>query len=136
MAHQLLVTKIQDGSSLATFQVFLKSDGYSGELTNFTIIDEKDVTPQLPHAPDFNLQQCWYELSGCDATLAFRTDVSTLPVWNLTPGVSSYHDWRLFGGLVDRTNPLNANGEIVISTNGFASAGSVVSLVLKLRKMR
>lgn len=146
MAHTLRITQVQDGPSDVVYQYFFASDGASGELTNFPILDPAWLTNGQSNAPFvpagvpagkcFNIQQIWYNFSGFNGTLSFDSAVPTSQ-WLLTPSVDSYFDFRPMGGLADRTPAGDIpEGTLLISTNGFASIGSVGSFVIKVRKMK
>ena len=146
MAHTITRVQIQDGPSDVVYRYFFQSDGSSGELTNYTLLNPDDLTngqstaPFVPAGPPagrcFNIQQMWYNFSGFDGVISFRS-ASGNPVWLLTPSVDSYFDFRPMGGIPDNTpNSDVPEGDIQISTNGFSSVGSVGCLVLKVRKMK
>lgn len=161
MANTVLRRKIMDGPSHVTLHVFLASDGQSGELTNFVILNPAlDLNPIMPKQQDLIIKQVWYELGDFKVTFAFNSLVP-YPVWTLTPGVDSMHDWRFFGGLSDYssmpmfpdadtpayptsipqagepdpgTGGLNSDGKLLISTSGFTDLGRSGQFVLWLEK--
>ena len=145
MAHQLVLTQIQDGPSDVVYSLVLKSDGASGELVNYPLIDPDwlvsgqggpFVPAGLPSGKCFNIQQIWYNFQGFDATLSFDS-ISPTPVWLMAPSTDSYIDFRPMGGLADRTPAANIpNGTLFLSTDGFASIGSAGSILIKVRKMK
>ena len=141
MAHTVQITKTQDGTTTDVFHIFLASDGVSAELSDFVVIN-----PATFNVPTFNgvvknclkIEQAWYELNGMTVQLKFGSSVPTdeFNIWGLTPGVSSYHDWRAYGGVQDRTNPNTSNGTVVIYTKGLSTAGNFATIVLKVRKAK
>ncbi len=136
MANTVRTNIILDGPSHVTLQVFLQSDGASGDLTNVVLLSPDDVSPQLPNRQDFTIKQIWYELAGFSATLAFNA-TTPWPFWTLDAGNNVQHDWRFFGGITDRsggTFGLNATGELLISTEGFTSASDSGAIVLWIEK--
>lgn len=156
--------KIMDGPSHVTLHVFLQSDGATGDLKNYVILDpDDDITPKLPYQQDLILKQVWYEMGGFSVTFSFNS-LSPWPFWTLTPGASLHHDWRFFGGIKDNSsmpllrnkyNPaaggdlipeaqvlepeiltggLNSDGKLLISTTGFFDQGDSGSFVIWLEK--
>jgi hypothetical protein len=139
MAHTVQITKTQDGQSTSLFHIYLESDGVSPELTNFVVIDPSTfAVPPSSEVDSLKIEQAWYELSGMTIRLKFGASVPSneFNIWGLTPGVSSYHDWRPFGGIQDRTNPNTSNGTVVIYTRGLVTSGSFATIVLKVRKAK
>ena len=146
MAHILRLTQIQDGPSDVIYSLYAKSDGASGELTNFALIDPDNllqgqnrqtyVPLGLPSGRCFNIQQIWYNFIGFDATLSFDS-ANPLQTWLMAPSTDSYIDFRPMGGLPDRTPDSDIpNGTIFLSTDGFAASGSVGSMIIKVRKLK
>lgn len=141
MANRIDITQIQDGPSDVVYHVYFESDGASGELTNFTIIDPVNIVnpnigkPPLPPGNCFNIQQVWFYFTGFDANLQFAS-ANPAKVVVLSTGIDSYADFRVFGGVADRTPASNfPTGAIQINTAGFSSAGCFGMLVIKVRKM-
>ena len=161
MANLVSRFKIMDGPSHITLQVFLQSDGASGELNNFVLLDPNgDVSPPMPNRQAFIIKQVWYEMVGFSAVFSFNA-LNPYPVWTLTPGASLHHDWRFFGGLRDyssmplfpsKYNPahpsgipqygevdpgtggVDSDGKLLISTVGFTDLGDSASFVLWIEK--
>ncbi len=155
--------KIMDGPSHVTLHVYLASDGQSGELKNFCLLDPSDdLSPQMPRQQDLILKQVWYEVNGFNATLMFNS-LNPWPAWTLTEGSNVAHDWRFFGGVRDYssmplfadadtpgqmtqvpqaggpfTDPgvggINSDGKLLVSTVGFTDVGDVASIVLWMEK--
>ena len=161
MANLVSRIKLMDGPSHVTIQVFMQSDGFSGELTNFVLLDpDGDISPPMPNRQAFTIKQIWYEMVGCSVTLAFNS-LNPYPVWNLAPGSSNQHDWRFFGGLRDYsgmplfpskyspahmtgiqqygspdpgTGGINSDGKLLMTTTGFTDASDTAAFVLWIEK--
>lgn len=164
MANTVNRLKIMDGPSHVTLHTFLQSDGYTGELKNYVLLDPAvDLQPLMPKRQDLLLKQVWYELGGFTVTFSFNA-TSPWPAWTLTPGASLRHDWRFFGGLKDNSsmsllansaspgnggdltqlgqslNPpiltggLESDGKLLISTNGFTDTKNSGAFILWLEK--
>lgn len=132
MAHVVTVTPIVDGPKKATFFVYLESDGQSGELVNYVLIDTKTDFAQSSDMKRLAVLQVWNSFSWFDGLLKFD-DLNPMPSWQLTRDASSYHDLRYFGGLKDITS-IDGTGKLMISTSGFSAAGSVGTMVIEVRK--
>ena len=146
MAHVLQLTQIQDGPSDVIYSLFLKSDGGSGELTNYALITPANLVqgqnrmPYVPAGPPagrcFNIQQMWYNFQGFDAVLSFAS-ANPLNAWLMAPSTDSAIDFRPMGGIPDRTPDSDVpQGTILLSTDNFAAVGSVGSLIIKVRKLK
>ena len=164
MANIINRLKIMDGDSHVTLHLYLQSDGASGELTNYVLLDPAaDLVPVMPRQQDLLLKQVWYEIAGFTATLSFNS-LAPWPAWTLAGGASLHHDWRFFGGIKDnssmpllgnRSNPgtggdlvqmsqglspsvltggLNSDGKLLLTTKGFTDITNMGSIVLWMEK--
>ena len=137
MANVVQISKIMDGPSHVTLHCFMQSDGASGELTNYVLLDPSvDLVPAMPKQQDLILKQVWYEMGGFSVIFSFD-GVPPWPFWVLTPGASLHHDWRFFGGLRDRAGGgfgLTATGKLLISTRGFVDAADAGAFVIWMEK--
>jgi len=162
MAHSVLRYKVMDGDSHVTLHVRLNSDGQSGDLVNYVLLDPtQDLVPKMPRRQDFILKQIWFELVGVTATLGFNSIVPW-QFWTLGPGASLHHDWRFFGGIRDNsampllrninepnaipdtmmeehlpllnTGGLDSDGRLLLSTTNFTPVTSQGTFVLWLEK--
>jgi len=134
---QVTTTKIVEGNSSLVLKIDLVSDG-SGELINFPILSPSDLSPiKRNNKPTFILNQAWYGLVWFDVLLQSGTLTPT-PIWTFARDSSSHIDFRSFGGLPDRNvyivPPVNDNGILTISTNGFTKTNYQGTLILELRK--
>ena len=162
MANVVNRTLFMDGPSHATLHCFISSDGSSGELTDFVLLDPViDLVPAMQPRQDLTLKRIWHEASGCSVTLAFNS-LTPWPFWVMSPdGGGNDLDWRFVGGITDRSSmplfadvnnpgfetnipqagavdPLtggaDSDGKLLMSTNGFTSVGDSASFVLWLEK--
>ncbi len=111
------------------------SDGVTGDLVNFTLIDPAfDFDPELKAKPVMTIEEIWYEFAGFTARLQFNYLTKSTPIWTCSSQASSHNNFCGFGGLKDRSNPLDGNGKLTISTNSFTSIGCQGTIVIKVRK--
>lgn len=130
MSHKIVETWLSDGPSKAVVSYYFESDGVESELSNFVLVEPKvDFTPAIDK---MSIQQIWYSFSWFDALLTFD-DLVPYPSWMLTRDTSNYMDFRYFGGIADRSG-IDHTGKLLISTNGFAAAGSVGTLIVEIKK--
>lgn len=135
MANDINITKLIDGPRNAVFHITLFSDGQTGDLTNFTIIDPAfDFNPELPAKPIMTIEELWYEFAGFTARLQFNYLTKSTPVWTISGSASARVCFDDFGGIKDRSNPLDGNGKLTITTNGFNSTGCQGTIIVKVRK--
>lgn len=133
MANTVTITKLLEGGRDAYFQVYLKSDGVSGELNGTTIIDPAvDLSPTLTAGADLTIVEIWYGIIGFQALLEF--DATTKQAaWLLTPSESNHISFDKFGGIKDKSTT-GATGKILVQTTGFTAAGDEGSFIIKVRK--
>lgn len=135
MANTVDITKIMEGERHAVFHISISSDGASGEITDAVLIDPAiDLSPTLNAKPTLTIEHLWYDLSGFDARLEFNYLLSDTPVWTLSGGNGVHMDFMPFGGLKDRSNVLDGNGKLKISTSGLTALGDGGTIVIKVRK--
>ncbi len=135
MANDITITKLVEGPRSAVFHISLFSDGVTGELTNFTLVDPAfDFSPELNTKTRMTIEEIWYEFAGFTSKLQFNYLTKSTPAWTMNGNNSSYIDMRPFGGIKDRTNTLDGNGKLTITTNGFNTLGCQGTIVIKMRK--
>ena len=132
MANRVDITKLLDGPRHLIYHVYLQSDGASGDLDSFVIIDPANVN--MGDQTVFTIEDVTWGFNGFSANLHFEILVDDTLIWVLPPSTGNYVDFKKYGGLKDRSDPLNATGKIFISTTGFVDAGDEGSLVIKVRK--
>lgn len=129
---QVLITRILDGPRNVAVHVFIQGDG-SGDLTDEVIIDPADLDPALPNAPGLTIGRIQYDLTGFDGVLSFDELVSNRPVWSMTGDQCADVDFGMYGGLKDRSAPLDGSGKLMLTTSGLEAddRGSFVVMVRK-----
>lgn len=135
MANTVAVTKLVEGPRSAYFHVYLKSDGGSGDLDGYTLLDPAvDFDPaQGGGGMRMSLRKVWYSFAGFD--LLFKFDATTdFPIWVLSADAGAYeHCFDEFGGFQDRSG-IDASGKLLISTSGFTTTADQGSMVIKVNK--
>jgi len=134
---QVTVQKIVEGNAHVVVRVDMLADG-SGELVDFPILSPADLDPQRkPNAPAFRLMQIWYGLIWFDVVIK-SGGITPHTMWTLARDCDSHTDFRSFGGILDpgvyETPPHADTGILLLSTNGFTTAGAQGTLVFELRK--
>lgn len=132
MANRVDVTKLLDGPRHLIYHVYLESDGVSGDLDSYTLIDP--ATETMGTDKRFTIEDVTWGFNGFSANLHFELLVDDTLIWVLPPSTGNYVDFKKYGGLKDRSNPADATGKVLISTTGFVDAGDEGSIVIKVRK--
>ena len=132
---QVTTRKLEEGPRNLVLHVFFESDGVSGELDNHVLLPPKDFSPAQEAKPTLRIVQVWYALVWFDVVLKFGGIVPR-PALVLARDHGPNQDFCHFGGIADTDTvpPSDNNGSLLVSTNGFAQAGSQGSLILALRK--
>src|SRR5882757_8830026 len=120
MAHTINVTKILDTTNAkhAIFQIFLMSDGVSGELNKFTIIDPVIDLGFSKGTPTLAVVELWFEFIGFNVRLEYG-GLTQYPIWVMPSSASDNNIcFSEFGGLKDRSG-IDGNGKLQITTTGF-----------------
>jgi hypothetical protein len=127
------ITKILDGSRNAVFHVFITGDG-GGDLSDEILIDPAtSFDPRMGAKPSMSIDALWYDLSGFTAKLEYDYLASDTPVWSMSESQPGHVDFSCFGGIADRSNPLDGLGKLKITTTGLG-VGDVGTIVIKARK--
>ena len=134
---QITTIKVAEGESSLIIRVNLLSDG-SGELVNVPFLSPSDFVPsRANNRPAFRIMQMWYGAVWFDFTLSVNSTFP-VPLWTVARDCDSHIDFRSFGGLLDQNvyavPPAVDDGVLLLSTNGFAPAGSQGTVVLQLTK--
>jgi hypothetical protein len=132
MPNTVNQTVFLDGSKLATVHLYIESDGVSGEMANQLVIDMKNDIQPIGSPTQATIQQIWWGQSYYDARLSFQ-DTVPVPFWVLPVGSDSHVDFRSIGGLKVPVD-LDGNANILLTTVGFAPAGSWGSYIIQLKK--
>jgi hypothetical protein len=126
----VVITPLSSGDRNVTLHVYVKGDA-SGDLTDQVIADPADFG-MTGENRFFTIRGIQSSLSGFFATLKFEYLVSDTLIWVL-PEFESCPDFTDYGGLKDRSNPLDGSGKILLSTKGLAD-GDEGSFILRLKK--
>lgn len=132
MAHIVTPTFLLDSPVRALIHVYVESDGLSGDLSNFVLVDPKTDFVDSPIIVQMSLTQVWYSFGWFDGLITFD-DLTPYPSWQLSRDSVGYYDFRYFGGIKDRST-IDGTGKILLSTNGFTAAGSKGTMVIEVRK--
>lgn len=133
MPNLVTKTKIFEGPKKAIFHFYFESDGNEGELTNYVLIDAaQDFEPSETFRLQYTITKIWHGQAVYDSILKFNALVPT-PAWVLVPDSDNHICFTHFGGLKDRSG-VEHDGKLLISTNGFATAGSVGTLIIEVKK--
>lgn len=133
MANKVVLTKLLDGPRHVIMHLYLESDGASGEITDLVVVDPTQVIPSLSAVPGLTIEKVLPSLNGFAVKIEFDS-VTDTPVWVLTEHDTDTVCFDCFGGLKDRSNPLDGSGKLLISTVGFTSIGDMGSIIFQVRK--
>ena len=132
MAHKVVITKILPGNYRSQFHIFFESDGASGELTDYILVDPV-VDLGLTSSDRLAIEMITYNFTGFDSRVEFDTGlVDDKMIWVLPANGDNHICFKPWGGLKDQSG-LDGTGKLQITTNGFASAGSQGSILLMVR---
>lgn len=144
MTNTITRTLLVNGARSMLLHVYLESDGVTGELKNYVLVDptvydgvftDKIIRPDMK----LTVTQIWHSLGWFDALLSFD-DLVPAPSWVCTRDSCNHIDFRHFGGIAQRyvdpdtAKATDRTGKILLSTNGFAPAGSMGTLIIEIRK--
>lgn len=126
----VVVTPLSSGDRNVTLHVYVKGNAL-GDVTDYVIANPSDfgMTGEDRFFTIRGIQSC---LSGFFAKLKFEYLASDTLIW-VIPEYESCPDFTDYGGLKDRSNPLDGSGKILFSTSGLAE-GDEGSFVLRLKK--
>lgn len=125
-------TVLVDGPRHAVVHLVLTCDRSSPDLVNAPLIDTKNDIYPIGQATQSTITQLWWGHNAFDAVLS-RNDTVPVPIWLLAAGVDSHVDFRAFGGIKVPID-MDGNGDILISTIGFTTAGQIGTYIVELRK--
>lgn len=131
MANRVDTTKILGGSRYLVYHVYMASDGASGELDGQVIINPS--TEDMGDNTTFVVEEVQWGFVGFSGQLHFDELVEDTFIWVLPNDAGPQMNFTPWGGLHDRGNPLDSNGQLKLSTIGFTEIGDVGSLIVKVR---
>lgn len=131
MANTITTTTLLDGPRNLVLLVNLASDGATGDETNAVLVDRSAFAPAT--GTDLAVEKIEGLLSGFTAALSFDA-TADLVFARLPNGDWFSHDWTEWGGVSSNKAGAGANGDILISTDGFDEATDNATFILHLRK--
>ena len=132
MANTVVKTKLAEGPKRAIFHFYLEGDG-SSELQDYVLIDpEEDFDIPFSNTSSLTITKIWQGAAVYDSVIKFNALVP-VPVWVISAEGGAEVSFDYFGGLNDYST-LETDGKILISTNGFAVAGTLGTLILEVKK--
>lgn len=130
MAHTVTVTPLLAGAHRSIYHIGLVSDGISGDLNSEIIITPAMLG--LKSSARLAIESVEYNFTGFNGILEFDSGiVDDNLIWALNSNLSS-QDFLPYGGLKDPSNG-DGTGNILFSTDGLSSLGSVGTMILKIR---
>lgn len=130
---QITITKLNDGPRFGIFHVAILGDG-SGELSKEVVIDPAvSFDKAIKAAPTLTIESLRHDLVGFNARLEFDYLESDTPAWSMSGGTYAKVKFCDFGGIKDRSNPLDGTGKLTITTDGLG-AGDHGAIIIKVRK--
>lgn len=133
MANTVNITIHERGERNLVLSVFLRSDGVSGDLTGYMLVDPA-ADFDLPRTTRFSLIEVSHNFAGFSGILEF--DSGTIPdtfKWVLAEHAGGTFDFNSVGGIKDSSSYLDGTGKLQLSTSGFTETSDFGSLLLKLR---
>src|SRR3972149_10000682 len=127
------IKTLLNGPRMAIVSVYLKSDGASGELDSYTLIDPALLG--MKPKERLSLDYIAYNFAGFDACIEFASGL-TEPTfkWVISEGTNHPIDFRPFGGLLDDSG-MDGTGQLQITTTGFTSSVDQGSMIIQVRKV-
>ena len=135
MTTNVTPTIINEGSTKLIVQLLIESDGTSGELINYQILNPtEDFNPVLGTDTQLTILQMWYDSVWFDILVRFNA-LNPQTAWAFSRDSGSrYMDFRYFGGLKDRSGT-DHDGKVMISTSGLTDVtSSVGTMVIEFKK--
>ena len=133
MANIVSIRTLLNGPTQAIISVYMKSDGVSGDLVNYTLIDPVE-TLGLRVKARLSLAYIAYNFAGFDACIEFGSGlVDPTFKWVISEGTNFPIDFEPFGRLHDDSG-LDGTCQLQITTTGFTSSVDQGSMLIKVRK--
>jgi len=129
MANTVTITKTNEGRK-ATFHIYLRSDGSTGDLDGETIIDPT-VDLGLNSDARMSVENIIYSLFGFQGRIEFDTGVVEDKMMWLMHGTDTV-DFRPLGDLKDRSG-LDGTGKLLLTTTGLTSTDDEGSILITMK---
>ena len=131
MANIVNITPLIDGERVKVYHVYLKSDGASGDLDNYVLLDPEDFGKDA--VPSYKVVDILFHFAGFDANIGFDSGLQTKNlIWVLPEGADAQAKFGKYGGLTDRSSDLDGTGKLLLSTTGFTSSTDQGSMLIKV----
>ena len=131
MANRIEVTKLLDGPRNLIYHVYIESDGASGDIDEFVLVDPSNEN--MGSNTNFTIEDITWSFNGFAGKLSFEFLIDHTLMW-VMGAEGNYADFKKYGGLKDRGDPADATGKILFSTMGLAAEGDEGSFIVNLRK--
>ena len=133
MANIVNTRLLLNGPSIAIISVYMKSDGASGDLVDYTLIDPV-VTLGLKAGDRLALAYITYNFAGFDSCIEFGSGlINPTFKWVVSEGTNYPIDFEPFGRLHDDSG-LDGTCKLQITTTGFTSSADQGSMLIKVHK--
>lgn len=134
---QVTTKIVGQGDANFILHVSLESDGVSGELEDYVLLDPTEFTPALPASPAVRIMTIWYSTVWFDIVLKYG-GLAPRAVWTLARDGPGKFDFTKIGGLSDYSTdpPSDRDGKLLISTSDFGTPGAIGHLVIAVKKSR
>ena len=129
MANRVTLTKLQEGPRSIIVHAYFESDGASGDLINYVLLDP--ATEQMFGNTRFSVQSVVWAFNGFSANLHFQELVDGTLIWVLPPDSGNEINFEPYGGLMDTSGP-DGTGVLQLTTTGFSSLGDAGSIIIKV----
>jgi hypothetical protein len=116
MANTIAIQKINDGPRNVVVNVYLKSDGSTGDVTDSVIIGASSLSGSFTTIKIDKIEACFTGFSGI-----LEFDGSTdAPFLHIPDGQPVLFDWCKIAGITN--NAVAPTGDITLTTTGFTAA--------------
>jgi len=131
MSNKVNITTLLDGVKYTILHIYIKSDGASGDITKYKIVDPKDFN--MGNAKKFCIESVSYALSGFSADIVFDEGINGIESVVMSEGQPFYSDFCMYGGLRDWSG-MDGDGCIYLNTYGIQHESDRGMIILKLRR--
>jgi len=128
--NNVVITPLLSGNRNVILHVYIQGDG-SGDLENYVIANPADYGMSGDNR-FFTVDGIQAGFTGFSASLKFEYLLSGTLNWAI-PEFDSSQDFSDYGGIKDKSSPLDGTGKVLLSTAGLSN-GDEGSFVLRLRK--
>ena len=133
MAHTFNTQILLDGKNRTIIKYIAISDGATGELSNAVAFDS---SAYINDTQENALTRIIYSTKGCSATLNWDA-TANVPLLAFPEGASDdldYSDGSFEFSQINNNSGAGRTGDILVSTNGFTTAGDAVVFIFYIKK--